>query len=88
MVCVSLGAMPIASMALELVQPFVPGVLSAVLDLDRVRWLRDTDEELIVPAPYRTIPGVLKWRRPELYGQLTAQPAAPAATPAKRGGKA
>jgi hypothetical protein len=73
-----------------------PGILSAVLDLDRVRWLRDTDEELIVPAPYRTIPGVLKWRRPELYGQLTAQPApaadgraaAPTATPAKRGGKA
>jgi hypothetical protein len=71
-------------------------VLSAVLDLDRIRWLRETDEELIVPAPYRTIPGVLKWRRPELYGQLTAQPsraadgraATPAATPAEHGGKA
>lgn len=48
-----------------------PGLLTAELDLDRVRWLRETDEELIVPAPYRTIPGHLKWRRPELYGDLT-----------------
>lgn len=47
-----------------------PGVLVADLDLERVRYLRSTQEELIVPAPYRTIPGHLAWRRPELYGAL------------------
>jgi predicted amidohydrolase len=47
-----------------------PGLLVADLDLDRVRYLRETQEELIVPAPYRTIPGHLSWRRPELYQEL------------------
>jgi hypothetical protein len=70
------GIAMIASPERVLCESQEPGLLSAVLDLDRIRWLRETDEELIVPAPYRTIPGVLKWRRPELYGQLTAQPAA------------
>jgi predicted amidohydrolase len=69
------GIAMIASPERVLCESHEPGLLSAVLDLDRIRWLRETDEELIVPAPYRTIPGVLKWRRPELYGQLTAQPA-------------
>lgn len=48
-----------------------PGVLVADLDLERIRYLRRTEEQLIVPAPYRTIPGHLSWRRPELYGVLT-----------------
>jgi predicted amidohydrolase len=48
-----------------------PGILTADLDLERIRYLRRTTEELIVPAPYRTIPGHLDWRRPELYGALT-----------------
>lgn len=48
-----------------------PGILTADLDLDRIRYLRTTQEELIVPAPYRTIPGHMSWRRPELYGALT-----------------
>jgi len=69
------GIAMIASPERVLCESHEPGLLSAVLDLDRIRWLRETDEELIVPAPYRTIPGVLKWRRPELYGALTAQPA-------------
>ncbi len=73
------GIAMIASPERVLCESHEPGILSAVLDIDRIRWLRDTDEELIVPAPYRTIPGVLKWRRPELYGALTAQPAATAA---------
>jgi predicted amidohydrolase len=46
------------------------GILTADLDLDRIRYLRSTQEELIVPAPYRTIPGHMAWRRPELYGRL------------------
>jgi predicted amidohydrolase len=48
-----------------------PGILCADLDLERIRYLRSTEEELIVPAPYRTIPGHMGWRRPELYGELT-----------------
>jgi omega-amidase len=52
-----------------------PGILTAELDLERVRRLRDTEEQLIVPAPYRTIPGVLSWRRPEVLGALTAREA-------------
>jgi hypothetical protein len=48
-----------------------PGILTAELDLERVRRLRETEEELIVPAPYRTIPGILSWRRPEVLGVLT-----------------
>ncbi|MBS1676672.1 MAG: carbon-nitrogen hydrolase family protein [Actinobacteria bacterium] len=48
-----------------------PGILYADLDLERIRWLRDTEEELLVPAPYRTIPGILDWRRPEVLGTLT-----------------
>jgi predicted amidohydrolase len=47
-----------------------PGILTADLDLARVRQLRETVEELIVPAPYRTIPGILSWRRPEVLGAL------------------
>jgi len=49
-----------------------PGILTADLDLERIRYLRATQEELIVPAPYRTIPGHMAWRRPELYGRLLA----------------
>ncbi|MDQ6526417.1 carbon-nitrogen hydrolase family protein [Nocardioides sp. LHD-245] len=58
-----------------------PGILVAELDLERTRYLRRTTEELIVPAPYRTIPGHLDWRRPELYGTLleAAREAAPSA---------
>ena len=48
-----------------------PGILTADLDLARVRQLRETVEELIVPAPYRTIPGILSWRRPEVLGALS-----------------
>jgi len=48
-----------------------PGILTADLDFERIRKLRSTEEELIVPAPYRTIPGILSWRRPEVLGALT-----------------
>ncbi len=45
-----------------------PGIICGDLDLDRIRRLRDTEEELIVPAPYKTIPGILDWPRPEVLG--------------------
>jgi N-carbamoylputrescine amidase len=64
-----------------------PGLLIADLDLDRVRFLRATAEELIVPAPYRTIPGHLSWRRPELYSELI-RPTTDNGTGRSRSGKA
>jgi predicted amidohydrolase len=65
------GIAMIASPERVLAQSEAPGILTADLDLDRVRTLRDTEEELIVPAPYTTIPGVLSWRRPEVLSDLT-----------------
>ena len=61
----------IASPECVLAQGESPGILTADLDFERVRRLRDTEEELIVPAPYTTIPGVLSWRRPEVLSELT-----------------
>ena len=70
------GIAMIASPERVLAASEAPGILTADLDLARVRWLRETEEELIVPAPYRTIPGVLSWRRPELLErELHARPA-------------
>jgi predicted amidohydrolase len=47
-----------------------PGMLVADLDLDRLQELRGLDQRLDLPMPYRVIPGLLRWRRPELYGEL------------------
>jgi len=43
------------------------GVLTATLDLDRVRWLREQEEKIEFPKKYKVVPGTLKWRRPRLY---------------------
>jgi predicted amidohydrolase len=53
-----------------LAQSKEPGMLLARLDLDRLQELRDLDQRLDLPMPYRVIPGLLRWRRPELYGEL------------------
>ncbi|MGH2957709.1 MAG: carbon-nitrogen hydrolase family protein [Solirubrobacterales bacterium] len=53
-----------------------PGILTADLDLDYLRRMRATDEVISLPAPYRTIPGVLRWRRPELYASDELEPSA------------
>lgn len=75
---VTRGIGMIASPEMVLAESSELGILTADLDLDHVRELRAKDEELVVPAPYRTIPGHMRWRRPELYGLLTAaDPAAP-----------
>jgi predicted amidohydrolase len=52
-----------------------PGVLTADLDLDRLIWLRTHTQTLELPKPYKTIPGLLRYRRPELYN-LLMEPAA------------
>jgi predicted amidohydrolase len=46
------------------------GLLLADLDLDRLEYLRGQDERIEFPKPYDAIPGVTRWRRPELYASL------------------
>jgi predicted amidohydrolase len=63
-----------------LAQSATTGLLLADLDLDRLTFLRNEDERIEFPKRYRTVPGVLRWRRPELYGSLLepAETSAPA----------
>lgn len=49
-----------------------PGVLTGDVDIERLGWLRSQTQELILPKPYRSIPGMLRHRRPDLYGEITA----------------
>jgi predicted amidohydrolase len=49
------------------------GMLVADLDLERLRFLRSEDEKIEVPRRYRTVPGLLRWRRPELYAELLSK---------------
>ncbi|MCD4533538.1 carbon-nitrogen hydrolase family protein [Nocardioides sp. cx-169] len=44
----------------------------ATLDLDRVRWLRDHDDSMAEPKRFDSVPGLLRARRPEMYGDLVA----------------
>jgi len=39
------------------------GVISAELDMKRLRWLREADEELTLPKKYRSVPGLLRWSK-------------------------
>ena len=50
------------------------GILITDLDLDRLEFLRGEDEKIEVPRRYRTVPGLLRWRRPELYSQHFLEP--------------
>lgn len=44
----------------------------ADLDLERLRWLRTHDDSMVEPKTFDSIPGLLRARRPELYGDLVA----------------
>lgn len=48
------------------------GVLVCELDLARARWLRSIDDSMQEPKPFSSLPGLLRARRPELYGELAA----------------
>lgn len=65
------GIATIASPEGILAQSFGEGLITASLNLDRLRWLREHDETLDLPKAYKTIPGLLRWRRPEMYGDIT-----------------
>jgi predicted amidohydrolase len=56
-----------------LAQSAEEGLLIADLDLDRLLYLREEEERILFPKPYQAIPGVLEWRRPELYGALAEE---------------
>lgn len=47
------------------------GLIVADVDLDRLQWLRSQRQSLGLPKPYKVVPGLLHYRRPELYGPLT-----------------
>jgi predicted amidohydrolase len=49
------------------------GMLIADLDMDRITFLRDEDEQIEFPKRYATVPGLFRWRRPELYGELVSE---------------
>lgn len=48
-----------------------PGMMVADLDLERVRWLRRTDDSMEEPKQFDSLPGLLRMRRPEIYESLT-----------------
>ena len=48
-----------------------PGVIVADLDLDRLAWLRDGEQQMVIPKPYRAIPGILKERRHSMYDTIS-----------------
>ena len=47
-------------------------LIVADLDLARLRWLRGNDDSMVEPKTFDSIPGLLRARRPELYGDLVA----------------
>ncbi len=49
------------------------GIIYATLDLDRLKWLREHEERLDLPKPYKTIPGLINWRKPELYRAIVSK---------------
>jgi len=49
------------------------GLILADLDYDRLAFLRAEDEKIEFPKRYFTVPGLQRWRRPELYERLSVQ---------------
>lgn len=47
------------------------GLIIADLDMDRIHWLREQRQSLALPKPYKVVPGLLRYRRPELYANIT-----------------
>lgn len=66
------GAAMIAGPEHVLVASGFDELIVADLDLSRSRWLRDHDDSLAEPKQFDSIPGLVRFRRPELYGDLAA----------------
>lgn len=67
------GAALIAGPERVVAESPLSGLLVADLDLERARWLRSIDDSMANPKPFDSLPGLLRARRPELYGALTAR---------------
>ncbi|MFA9400023.1 MAG: carbon-nitrogen hydrolase family protein [Acidobacteriota bacterium] len=65
------GSALIAGPESVLAESTAPGLCVATLDLERARWLRDNDDSMHEPKRFDSLPGLLRARRPELYGSLT-----------------
>jgi predicted amidohydrolase len=61
------GVAMVAGPECILAQRVTPGILTADLDMDRIRWLRGQDEKIEMPKQYRVVPGIVRWHRPDLY---------------------
>ncbi len=61
------GFVHICSPEGEVASSLVEGVVVADLDLARLRYLREEKETLRFPKYYKTIPGLWRYNRPELY---------------------
>ncbi len=66
------GVATIASPEKVLAQSAGEGLVVADLDFERLAFLRAESERIEFPKRYATIPGVMRWRRPELYAALAA----------------
>jgi predicted amidohydrolase len=66
------GAAMIAGPEHVLISSGTEDLLIATLDLERARWLRDHDDSIVEPKGFDSIPGLVRARRPELYGDLVA----------------
>lgn len=64
------GLATIAGPEAVLAESKKPGVITATLDLDRLKWLREHTQRMEIPKPYKSIPGMLRYRRPDLYKKL------------------
>jgi predicted amidohydrolase len=65
------GAALVAGPEEVLAQSEHPGLVIADCDLERARWLRERDDSMASPKPFASLPGLLRARRPDLYGALT-----------------
>ena len=66
------GMAAIHSPEAVVVESEAAGILFGDVDLDRLTYLRTTDEQIIVPKKYRSIPGLMRALRPELLVTLRA----------------
>ncbi|MCU1614574.1 MAG: Nitrilase/cyanide hydratase and apolipoprotein N-acyltransferase [Frankiales bacterium] len=71
------GVATIASPEAVVASSLDEALLISEVDTDRLAFLRERDEHIEFPKPYRTIPGVIRWRRPELYSSLVDSTMAP-----------
>ena len=61
------GVAMLCSPEAVLVEDRGEAVLVAEADLDRVRWLRDSEQKVEIPKQYKVVPGLLRWRRPDVF---------------------